>query len=56
MLETEYSVFAGQINAMLADAQAPDFFLAVWPWNLTDDLEKQQSTSSILLQALCIIS
>ena len=32
------------------------FFLAVWPWNLTDDLEKQQSTSSTLLQALCIIS
>ena len=28
----------------------------VWPWNLTDDLEKQQGTSSMLLQALCIIS
>ena len=31
-------------------------FRAVWPWNLTDDLEKQQDTSSMLLQALCIIS
>ena len=30
-------------------------FRAVWPWNLTDDLEKQQGTSSMLLQALCII-
>ena len=32
------------------------FFCPVWPWNLTDDLEKQQGTSSMLLQALCIIS
>ena len=31
-------------------------FRAVWPWNLTDDFEKQQGTSSMLLQALCIIS
>ena len=31
-------------------------FLAVWPSNLTDDLEKQYGTSSMLLQALCIIS
>ena len=30
-------------------------FRAVWPWNLTDDLEKQKGTS-MLLQALCIIS
>ena len=30
-------------------------FLAVWPCNLMYDLEKQQGTSSILLQALCII-
>ena len=30
-------------------------FLAVWPRNLTDDLEKQLGTSSMLLQALCII-
>ena len=31
-------------------------FKVVWPWNLTDDLAKQQDTSSMLLQALCIIS
>ena len=30
-------------------------FLAVWPWNLTDDLEKGKGTSPHLLQALCII-
>ena len=31
-------------------------FRAVRPWNLMDDLEKQQGTSSVLLQALCCIS
>ena len=31
-------------------------FRAVRPWNLTVDLEKQQGTSSLLLQALCSIS
>ena len=31
-------------------------FLAMWPWNFTDDLEKQQGTSSKWHQALCIIS
>ena len=31
-------------------------FCPLWPWNLTYDLEKQQDTSSMLLQALCIIS
>ena len=31
-------------------------FSAVWPWNLTDDLEKQWGTLSMLLQALCTIS
>ena len=30
--------------------------LAVWPWHLTDDLEKQQGISFVLFQALCIIS
>ena len=29
---------------------------AVWPWNLTYDLEKQKGTCTMLLQALCIIS
>ena len=31
-------------------------FCPLWPWNLTDDLEKQYGASSMLLQALCIIS
>ena len=31
-------------------------FRAVWPCNLTDDLEKQQGTSSKQHQAVCIIS
>ena len=31
-------------------------FCPVWPRNLTNDLEKQQGTSSMLLLALCIIS
>ena len=31
-------------------------FRVVWPWYLTDDLEKQKGTSSMLLQNLCIIS
>ena len=31
-------------------------FWAVWPSDLTDDLEKQLGTSSMLLQALCIFS
>ena len=30
-------------------------FRAVWRWNLTDDLEKELGTFSMLLQALCII-
>ena len=31
-------------------------FLAVWPCNLTDDLEKQKGTSPKHCQAICIIS
>ena len=31
-------------------------FQPVWPWNFMDDLKNQLGTSSILLQALCIIS
>ena len=30
-------------------------FCPLWPWNVTNDLEKQKGTSYILLQALCII-
>ena len=32
------------------------FFLAMWPWNLTDDLEKQKGSSPKQHKALCIIS
>ena len=31
-------------------------FCSVWPWDLMDGLEKQKGTSSVLRQALCIIS
>ena len=31
-------------------------FLAMWPWNLIDDLQKQKGTPSKHNQALCIIS
>ena len=31
-------------------------FLALWPWDLTDNLDIQKGTSSMLLQILCIIS
>ena len=31
-------------------------FRAAWPWNLADDLEKQQGTSPKQHQAICIIS
>ena len=31
-------------------------FSAVWPWNLTDDLEKRKGTSPKQHQAICIIS
>ena len=31
-------------------------YCPVWPWNLTDDLKRQKGTSSMLLQALCIMS
>ena len=31
-------------------------FRSMWPSNLMDDVEKQQGTSSVLHQALCIIS
>ena len=33
-----------------------DFVAPLWPWNFKNDLEKQYSTSSKPIQALCIIS
>ena len=41
-------------NAQFGSKSA--IFCPVWPWNLTDAIEKQKGTSSMLLQALCIIS
>ena len=41
-------------NAQFVSKSA--IFCPVWPWNLTDELQKQQGTSSIPHQALCIIS
>ena len=32
------------------------FLCPAWPWNLMDNLENQQGTSSILCQTLCIVS
>ena len=51
----------GEVKLELQSGNAPSgsnsaIFRAVWPWNLTNDLEKQQGTSSMLLQPLCIIS
>ena len=41
-------------NAQFGSKSA--IFCPLWPWNLMDDLGKQYGTSSILYQALCIIS
>ena len=41
---------------LLKIAFKSSIFQPVWPENLMDDLEKQLGTSSMLLQALCIIS
>ena len=40
-------------NAQLGSKSAT--YCAVWSWNLTDDLEKEKDTSSILRQVLCFI-
>ena len=40
----------------LNSGQNWQFLCPEWPWNLMDDLGKQQGTSSIRHQALCIIS
>ena len=41
-------------NAQIGSKLA--IFRPVWPWNLTDDFEKKKGTSSMPLQALCIVS
>ena len=40
-------------NAQFGSKSA--IFCPTWPWNLTDDLEKQQDTSFMLFQAMCIM-
>ena len=50
-IETEVTVRKPSISG-----QNRRFFCPVWPWNLIDNLGKQKSTSSIIHQALCIIS
>ena len=57
----QYFVAIGEFKLELQSGNAQSgsnstLFRAVWPGNLTDDLEKQWGTSSMLLQALCIIS
>ena len=44
------------VNHIKSIGKFKHIFLTVWPWNLMDDLEKQKGISSILCQALCIIS
>ena len=48
-----------QLELLSGNAQfgsKSSIFLAVWPWNWTDDLEKQKGTFPKQHQALCIIS
>ena len=54
-------VAIGEFKLELQSANAQSgsnstLFRAVWPWNLTDDLEKKQGTSPKHHQAICIIS
>ena len=56
-----HSVTIGELKLELQSRNAQfgsnsTIFRAVWPWNLTDDIEKQWGTFSMLLLALCIIS
>ena len=55
-----HAIAIGQFNLELQSGNAKfelkSAFFPLWPWNLTDDLEKQQSTSSNQLETLCIIS
>ena len=39
-----------KVNWFMSEDMGP-----YWPWKLTDDLDKQQGSSSILRQALCMI-
>ena len=48
--------FKLEIQSGNAQFGSKSIFLAVWPWNLTDDLENQQGTTPKQYQALRIIS
>ena len=49
-IKTGVTVRKHQMRVKIGD------FCPLWPWNLTDDLEKRLDTSSKPHQALCIIS
>ena len=48
--------FKFELQSGNAQCGSKSTFLAVWPRNFTDDTQKQWGISSVLLQALCIIS
>ena len=48
--------FKLELQSGIAQFGSKSIFLALWPYDLTDDLEKQQGTSHKHHQALCIIS
>ena len=50
-IQTLVTVRKRQIRVKIGDLPCP-----VWPWNLTDDLEKQQGTYSMVLQAVCMVT
>ena len=52
MIEFKLELQSG--NAQFGSKLA--IFGPVWPWNVLDNLEKQYGISSMLLQAVCIIS
>ena len=52
IVEFELKLHSGNVQFVSKSA----IFCPLWPSNLMDDLGKQQGTSSILHQALCIIS
>ena len=48
-IQTEVTIWKHSIRFKIVHS------CAVWPWNLADDIEKQQGTSFMPLQALCMI-
>ena len=57
----QHFVAIGELKLKLQSGNAQSgsnstIFRAVWPWNLTDDLEKHQGTSPKHYQSICTIS